>query len=233
MDNWDEILKIFSIDQEITQTYFEKKIRGCKNVCVVDIGWQGSGCLGVKWLIEQKWKMDCKVHCLLAGSKAASETANLNYLENNTIHTYMFSRIYNRDVFDWFAYRNNHTNTGNFEVFTQAQLPSFMGFHLKHNGKDLEYGFGIPEVENYKIIEEVHNGIYDFCHEYIDIFKNYPYMFNISGRDAIQPFRYSSGRPGYIRAVIGDFVFSRNVCADFNTPVFETIEQFLDKQEVR
>lgn len=230
IDKWDEIISIFNREKAAEQ-YYKKIIGDSKRVAVVDIGWQGSGLLGIKWLIEKKWQLDCKVSCLLAGSKALSFTANLPELLDKKLEVYMFSRNYNRDMFDYFAHSNKHTNTGHFELFTQAQCPTFSNFYTDENNKP-KFEFGIPETENYEKINQIHNGIYDFCRIYKERFKKYQFLYNISGYDAIIPFRHITRDPKFIKEQLGDMTFSRNICADFNRPYLETIKDVMIRQEL-
>lgn len=230
IDNWDEIVDQLDRNLEPMQKYLKYEIGNNKKVSVVDIGWQGSGLFGIKWLVENMFHMDCEVHCLLAGSKALSFTGNLPEEMKGKFHSYLFSRRRNRDMFDFFAHSNNHTNTGHFEVFTQAQAPTFMG--IKYEDGNYKFEFGIPEVENKEKISEIHKGMMDFCILYKNIFKKYPYVYDVSGYDAIQPFRHISKNLKFIEEQLGDFVFSRNICANFDKPYLETIKDVLVKQGV-
>jgi predicted HAD superfamily hydrolase len=231
IDYWDNIIGQLNENEKSTQLYLEKYFSKCKHAAIVDIGWQGSGLFGIKWLVEDKFKFGCKVDCLLAGSKALSLTGNLTQEMNYKFHTYLFSRMYNRDMFDFFAHENNHTNTGHFELFTQAQAPTFSGLSVKNNG-ELKFEFGIPEVENHSKISEIHKGIIDYSILYKKIFSDYPFLFNVSGYDAIQPFRHISKNLTFIEEQLGDFVFSRNICENFKKPYLETIKEVMVKQGV-
>ena len=200
-------------------------IQGSKKVAVVDVGWVGSGGSGIKYLIEQKWNLDCEVHSLVAASRHANHTANLTQIMKKEIGVYIFSRMYNRNLYD--IHSNTKHNNVYFELFTQACYPSFSGFKKTEEGFKLL--FDVPEVENYKIIEQIHNGIFDFVKLYKKMFSNYEYLFNISGYDAYIPFRMIIKDLRFIRKYFGDLSFSRGVIADSENQSFETLNDIMDQ----
>lgn len=210
--HWDKIRGIYSKEEKVVKYMISQKIGGAKKVAIIDVGWNGSGPLGLKYLIENKWNLGCKVECLLAGSKVADHVANINRLENRDLHTYLFSRILNRDNYDIHRDSNKGLNSSFFEIFTQACEPSFCS--ITESG---EFVFELPEIENYKMIVEIHSGIYDFCKIYHDTFLKYPYLYNISGYDAYRPFRMVVRDTKLIKNTMGDFVFARNVGNSINS----------------
>lgn len=205
-NNWSEIVKIYAQNEYAIKEYVQKKIAGAKKVAIIDVGWNGTGPLGLKYIIENKWRMDCKVECLLAGSKTTDNIYNINRLQNNNIHAYMFSRTFNRDNYTFHKSHNAGMNSPFFEIFTQACEPSFSGLTI-----DGKFTFEIPEVENYEMIREIHKGIFDFSYNYFHAFAKYPYLYNISGYDAYCPFKFMVENPKLINEILADFLFARNV----------------------
>ena len=226
-DNWDKIKEIFRRN-EAYRKYLEETIGDASAVGIVDVGWQGSN--GLKKLIENVYKIPCKVSCFVCGSKPQAFTGNMTDVLNEDLEVYAFSRFYNREIFDYFAFRNKHTNTGHFELFTQAQCPTFYNLEIDENNK-LKYHFGIPEVENYETISEIHSGIYDFSKLYKDFFGEFEYLMNIPGYDAMIPFRHITKGPQFFLTQLGDIVFSRNLIIDFDRPYIETVAEVIKKQE--
>lgn len=225
VDNWDTVVKKLSESDEIVKEYFMNIVQESKRVAVVDVGWVGSGGSGIKYLIEQKWKLNCEVHSLVAACRQSNHTGNLSQLMKKDIGAYIFSRMYNRNLYD------THTNTKHnnifFELFTQACYPSFSGFKKTEEGYKLL--FDVPEVENYRIIEQIHQGIFDFVKLYKGIFSNYEYLFNISGYDAYLPFRMIIKDLRFIRTYFGDVRFSRGVIANTENQSFETLKDIMDQ----
>ena len=185
IEEWEQVLKAYSLESEQIKEYISGKVAGCKAVAIVDVGWFGSGPLGLKYLIEEKYKLDCKVHCYVGGATGRSEKNCPSYLLDNTIEPYLFSNMLNQNHYNIHKKTNSGVNSVLFEFFTQAAMPSYAG--IRENG---DLYFDIPEVENYKITQEIHNGIVDFCDLYANTFKHDPWMLNISGHDAYCPFRF-------------------------------------------
>lgn len=225
VENWQFVVKKLSEDDEIVKEYFQNLIQGCKKVAVVDVGWVGSGGAGIKYLIEDKWKLNCEVHSLVAGCRHSNHTGNLSQIMKKEIAVYIFSRMYNRNLYDIHS-STKHLNIY-FELFTQACYPSFSGFKKTEDGYKLT--FDVPEVENYKIIKQIHNGIFDFVKLYKKTFANYEYLFNISGYDAYMPFRMIIKDLRFIRKYFGDLSFSRGVIADTENQTFETLTELMDQ----
>ncbi|CAH2715317.1 hypothetical protein BACCIP111895_02501 [Neobacillus rhizosphaerae] len=225
VDNWETVVNKLSEENEIVKEYFIKIIQGSKKVAVVDVGWVGSGGSGIKYLIEQKWNLNCEVQSLVAGCRHSNHTGNLSQIMKKEIEPYIFSRMYNRNLYD--THSNTKHNNVFFELFTQACYPSFSGFKKTEEGFKLI--FDVPEVENYKIIEQIHHGIFDFVKLYKKMFSNYEYLFNISGYDAYQPFRMIIKDLRFIRKYFGDLRFSRGVIADTENQTFETLNGIMDQ----
>jgi HAD superfamily hydrolase (TIGR01549 family) len=225
VENWETVVKKLSEDNEIVKEYFINIIQGSKKVAVVDVGWVGSCGSGIKYLVEQKWELNCEVHSLVAACRHSNHTGNLSQIMKKEIEVYIFSRMYNRNLYD--THSSTKHNNVYFELFTQACYPSFSGFKKTEEGFKLI--FDVPEAENYKIIEQIHNGIFDFVKLYKKTFSDYEYLFNISGYDAYQPFRMIIRDLRFIRKYFGDLSFCRGVIADTENQSFETLNDLMDQ----
>lgn len=226
-EHWDMILSIYSEEEKIIKEEMKKKVLGCKKIAIVDVGWNGTGPLGIKYLIEKKWGMNCEVHCLLAGSKVADHVANINEIQSEDLNVYMFSRNYNRGHYDVHANTNNGTNSIYFELFTQDCSPSFSGV-TKYG----DYIFEIPEVENYEYISEIQKGICDFSKIYKQTFEKYQYMYNISGHDAYCPFRMIIRDLYFIKRYFSEFIYSRSVGNSLDNYSFWKLGDLFDKKKL-
>lgn len=223
VENWEKIEQSYQSILASEKNVIQNMLGDAKRVAVVDVGWTGSGPLGIKYLVEEKWKMNCQVDCLLAGSRHASHEQNINQLQEEKTIPYIFSRMYNRNLYDLHTGTNKGVNSIFFELFTQADYPSFSGMRGK------EFLFDNPEVENYQIIHEIHKGIYDFSKRYYDTFSRYPYLFNISGYDAYQPFSMIIRDLKFFKKFFGKFSFARNIGMDISRQQLETIDQIFKK----
>lgn len=228
MDHWDIFTENYSVQKELQRQYFKNILKGCKKVAVVDVGWLGTGPLGIKELIEEEWELDCKVSCFLVGHKHGVAGSIESFELDNTIESYIFSNSKNRLCYDIHTNRKTSSvNTMCFELLTQDNSPSFEGIDDNNN-----YLFEIPEVENYKFIEEIHNGIFEFVRIYVSKFGKEKYLLNISGYDAYCSFRMITRDFSLISKYFNKFKFSRSVKGDSKNQTFETIGEILVKNNL-
>lgn len=228
VDNWDVVVNLLTKDMDIVKEYFVQIIQNAKRIAIVDVGWLGSGGLGIKRLIEEKWKLDVEVKCLLAASRQTHHEANLSWLMKKDLEAYIFSRTFNRDLYNIHSNTNKRLNSIFFELFSQAKHPSFSGFQRTEDG-DIKFVFDVPEVENYKIIDEIHEGIMDFVKKYTSTFGKYDYLLNIPGYDAYKPFSVIIWAPIYLKRLFGGFRYCRTVASDYSNQRIETIAEIMKK----
>lgn len=222
--HWKMIEEIYNEETLELRKLMKEIISGCKTVAVVDVGWGGTGPLGIKYLIEEKWKFDCSVKCWLAASRDVNNVKNLNELMNKEIETYLFSQIENRQLYSFHANTNKGLNNIFFELFTQAQHPSFAGV-----GKDGKLEFDIPEVENYKMIGEIHQGILEFVEDYDTKTKQSRYLRNISGTDAYAAFCMIIRDLRFVKRFLGDFTYARSISGNVSRQKIEKISEIINK----
>lgn len=227
VDNWSLVVEKSLEDIDALKEYLMDVLHGAKKVAVVDVGWTGTGGLGIKYLIEEKFQLNCKVKCLVAATRHQNQNANLHYLMNKDIEAYLFSQVHNKELYDIHKNTNKNTNCIYFELFTQASHPSFAGVKKTNDGYDLL--FDIPEVENYKTIDQIHEGIFDFAKIFKSKFENYSYLFNVSGYDAYWPFRMIIRDLRFIREHFGEIRYSRGVYGDSENQSYESLNQIMDE----
>ncbi|MBP3506584.1 MAG: hypothetical protein J6K43_09315 [Lachnospiraceae bacterium] len=222
-ENRDAIITYFEKEREELKELYESYIGDAKKISIVDVGWIGSGPLGIKYLINDVWKKDVKVFCLVAANRHYNSEANATTIACEDVESYLFNSTFNVELLKIHSSTNKNTNNLFFEQFTQAQMPSFEGFDKKGN-----FIFDLPEVENYQMISEIHNGIFDFVKEYKEIFGNYDYMFNISGHDAYMPFRLIIKNLKFIKNNLGKMTYSRTVGSNKRDNKIETLGDILE-----
>ncbi|GHU49984.1 hypothetical protein AGMMS49975_00100 [Clostridia bacterium] len=187
------ILKKAEIQREFAKKYFSQVKN--KNVCIVDVGWGGTCVIGLSRILREFAK---DVNAIVAGNVESS----FNVIANIT--PYIFSSALNRDIYDSHV-KKFTKNADFFEIFTQAPHASFAGWD-----KNGEFIFDVEETKNYGIVKEVHEGIYDFAKTYKDVFKKYPFMYDISGHDAYMPFMTAARDIAYMKKLFGEFTISRH-----------------------
>ncbi len=227
IEHWDEVCEAFEPEKRHIRKYIDGMVAGSKKVAVIDVGWLGSGPMGLKYLIEEELSYDCKVYCMQAAARPPLPTDIAPELMDGTVEPYIFSQMMNRLHFETHQNTNRGQNNIFFELFSQATYPSYSG--MAGNGN---YLFDFPEVENYAGIQEIQQGILDFCAEYLDRFRKDPFTLDISGYDAYCPYRMIIRDLKFIKEQFADFRFARDVSGDLKNQRIETIKELLEQAGV-
>ena len=173
-------------EKEACQKYYENLLCDSKKCVAIDIGWAGSGAVALRNLAKNSWELDCEIIGMVAGTNTiynAEPDASESFLQSGKIVSYMYSQRDNRDLFKL------HDPGKDYNIFWELLLsstePQCIGFGFDGEGNPAPV-FGKKDF-NSKGISEIRLGIIDFVEEYSRRFEKYPYMMNISGRDAYAP----------------------------------------------
>ena len=203
---WDEVMASYAPGNETAKKYFEEKKGDAKKILAIDIGWAGSGALSLSYLMERKWKMVCTVTGIVAGTNTIHNPepdASESFIQSGKLISYMYSQRHNRDLLKMHDPNKDHNIY--WELLLSSPEPAFAGFYadgLRYGKQDVS-----PDAAN-----EIRKGITCFVNEYSERFKEYPFMFNISGRDAYAPMIIAMSRGGkYLKALAGKTGFEKNV----------------------
>ena len=220
-ENWDKVLLQYAEQQEAAENYYKEILNGCSKAVAVDIGWAGSGALSLNYLVEKVWKIPCQVVGIIAGTNTihnAEPDASEPFLQSGKLVAYLYSQSHNRDLM------KKHDPNKDYNVFWELLLssptPQFKGFYKgkleKDNTQylkklDISLAFGKYDA-NQEGIKEIQKGILDFVQEYCEHFKDFPYMFHISGRDAYAPMLVAtSHNEKYLKTIEKKFNFDIGV----------------------
>lgn len=222
IENWSLICQILDHEKNEVESYIRQKVGASKKIAFVDVGWMGSSAQGLKYLIQKEFDINCQVLCWQVGAKSPVSTDIVTELLDETIESYIFSCMYNRNLYDLHVKSNHGLNSILFELFTQAKYPSFRGL-----GKNKKMLFDIPEVENYNIIIEIQKGIIEFSNIYRKTFLNESYMMNISGYDAYCPFRIFIRNLRLLKNYFKDIVYARGISGDIEHQKIENLSEII------
>ena len=186
-------------------------LEDCKSAVAVDIGWAGSGALALSHLVEEVWQIPCTITGIIAGTNTvhnAEPDASEPFLQSGKLVAYLYSQSHNRDLL------KKHDPNKDYNVFWELLLSSpqkqFAGFGIDEQGK-VELRFGKADA-NPEGIMEIQRGILDFVRQYQERFREYPYMFRISGRDAYAPMLVAASHgEKYLKAIEKRFALKINV----------------------
>lgn len=219
LDHWNKVITCYEEEIHRLRQYVKSVVSGCRKVAIVDVGWTGSVVLTMKQIIESE--TDTKAECLLAGIKSTDLSEVDPLVISEKLHPYLFSPSLNRNLYNWHQTANRRLNSFLFEMMSQSNSPTFGGIN------ENEFIFDIPEVENYRYNEEIHQGIGDFALEYQKLSRIFPCLLNISGYDAYQPFMLLCQDLSFIKKYFADFSFGRGVIATTDEISMETVQDVL------
>lgn len=221
MENYKKIISLYENQMNGAFCYFKERLIGCKKVAAVDIGWAGSGAVSLSYLVERVWKFPCTITGIIAGTNSiynAEPDASESFLQSGKLTAYLYSQSHNRDLL------KKHDLNKNYNVFWELLLssptPQFRGFYkgivpeentqyLKEMDVTLKFG---KYDQNQQGIRQIQRGILDFVQEYYEHFKTFPFMFNISGRDAYAPMLVAAGhKEKYLRTIEKRFAFEIHI----------------------
>ena len=173
-------------EKEACQKYYENLLCDSKKCVAIDIGWAGSGAIALRNLAKNSWELDCEIIGMVAGTNTiynAEPDASESFLQSGKMVSYMYSQANNRDLL------KIHDPGKDYNIFWELLLsstePQCIGFGFDGEGNPTPV-FGNKDY-NSKGISEIQSGIKDFVYEYSHKFEEYPYMMDISGRDAYAP----------------------------------------------
>lgn len=208
-------------NQRAAQAYFEKELKGINHAAAIDIGWAGSGAVSLSYLAEQVWKIPCEITGMIAGTNTLHNEepdAGEIFLQNGKLVSYLFSQSHNRDVM------KKHDPGKDYNVYWELLLSSpqrkFLGYSFEEgeptgifseDGREVLLQFGKRDA-NQEGILEIRRGILDFVSDYAQHFREEPYMFHISGRDACAPMLVAASHgERYLKKLAGRFALEKGI----------------------
>ncbi len=191
--NWERVLEHYREQLQAGKLYYEEVLKGCKKVVAVDIGWAGSGAITLEYIVNNIWKMDCKMVGIIAGTNTchnAETDASETFLQSGKLVSYMYSQRENRDIWKFHDAGKDHNLF--WEMFLDAPMGSLKGFYLDEEQKwRCEFKDVTVDIEK---ICEVQRGILDFVQEYTVWSNKMSEMSKICGRDAYAPMVMVEGK---------------------------------------
>ncbi len=227
---WDQVLAAYDTQQKAAGKYYQELLRDCRKAAAVDIGWAGSGALTLSHLVNKVWEIPCEIIGIIAGTNTvhnAEPDASEPFLQSGKLVAYLYSQSHNRDLLK--KHDPNKDYNVYWELLLSSPTPQFTGFYsgnvTEKTGsrhaiggnaeylKDLDITLCFGKYDaNQDGIREIQRGILDFAHEYQEHFRDFPYMFNISGRDAYAPMLVAaSHNERYLKAIAKRFALEINV----------------------
>lgn len=204
--HWDEVLEIYEPQREAAGKYFGQYISDGDRVAAVDIGWAGTGAMLLRSLVKKEWGINADVLGIVAGTNTPNNVEPFmseSFLLSGEMGSYLYSSMENREL--WKKHSPALGYNLFFELLTSSESPSLKGYYLDGSDDGIRLEF-LKNEGNGEGIREIQNGIVDFAKDYIEHFSGYPYMFNISGRDAYAPMMVAASyNEKYLNKIYRDF----------------------------
>ena len=208
---WPKVIAAYETELDAAEIYLRELLNGASKAAVIDIGWAGSGAVAIRHLAEEVWKIPCRIIGIVAGTNTphnAEPDAGEPLLQSGKLVSYLYSQGHNRDLL------KIHDPGKDFNIYWElllsSQEPQFDGFDLdEEGGVTLRFGKKDPNQEG---IAQIQQGIKDFAADYAAHFKAFPYMLDISGRDAYAPMLVAAERDrSYLKMIKSLFDLKPNV----------------------
>ena len=177
------IVKHFKSMQEDMFHYIRPMIEGAKKILVVDLGWYGTGGIAVKYLLEEKYKLNVKVISALVGTNEDASLAGR--ISAGLLFPYAYSPLMNLYLLHWHTRHQYNIHNLLIELLFSAPYPSFLGFE-KDNSSNPRFGY--DEKDNYFMINEMHCGIMKFAELYNELNPEIRNLLSIHGVGAYAGF---------------------------------------------
>lgn len=210
--NWNKVQELYENEEKAARQYYKNMLDGIDKACAVDIGWAGSGAIAISYLVEKAWGLGCKITGIVAGTNTmhnAEPDTSETFLLNERLVSYLYSQAHNRDLL------KKHNPNIDYNVYWELLLSSptkqFKGFLLNEKTCEIEFSFGEEDYNKQGIID-IQKGIMDFIKNYTEHFYEYPYMTNISGRDAYAPMLVAASKnERYLKSIEKKFKLEVNI----------------------
>lgn len=188
LKQWEKVECSYHEEKEAARIYLTDLVKGQKRIVVVDVGWAGSGAMGISYLLQEEFGLSCSVYGLLAGTNTCHnirpDTAE-SFLFRKIIASYVFSQVKNRDL--WKFHDLNQKHNLYVELLFTSVTPTLKGFGLDEKGNPY-FRYGKKEAHREQILR-IQKGILDFVEDYSKYFPAFltGQTGRIEGRDAYAP----------------------------------------------
>ena len=198
-----QIKKQYTSQEKAAENYFIDVVGTHKKICVVDLGWQGTGAVCLKYFLEKKCGMDLQVSGALMGMYG-NDSAGI-CVSSGQMHSYLFSQQKNRDTLFRHAGAYSEIVFRNLlaEILFTEDAPTFLTFKLDQNGQTMLV-YGKPE-QNTDAITKMQSGILDFVQDFFRYWKMFGGWLTLCGQEAYLPFDAMARDQAYCIRLLGDY----------------------------
>ncbi len=193
IDHWDQVTAQYEEQRRAGGLYFKELLSGCQRAAAVDIGWAGSGAVMLDCAVNRIWKIGCEITGILAGTNSCQSMGRDSmepFVFGGRLVSYLYSQQENRDLWKFHDPAEGHNLY--WELLLGSREGSLRGFYLDEKGNyQLRFRQNHADADQ---IEQIHRGIMDFVHLFLETERRMGISIPVSGRDAYAPMLIAEGR---------------------------------------
>lgn len=204
----EDISRIYGESVLAAEKYFKGIVGNCDRVCVVDVGWLGTGCLGIHEFLKKHMGWQGEVIGAQTGVECGEQ--NIEFLAQNKIFSYAFTPDHNREL-----YRDHGFGLCSVvdEIVFSAPEPSLRRYRL--NGEGEPYFEWMQEpVGNRRIVEEVQEGVRKYADYYCRLMKELGLAISLPAAGVYKPLLDVLQHRSYILELFGEYEVQRETASD-------------------
>lgn len=161
MDHVDELERYYTEINNVARLYFIQMIGSAKKICVSDLGWRGSEVAYIKYLVEEKWKLDVEVIGTVVTSTFSE--CSMSLLSRGVVQSFEFGNAGVPHSFSEELWEDKYMFVLTMEAIFTSQEPSLIRY-LSKNGH-IEF-HTYDENPNKHYVAEIQNGITHFLSDF-------------------------------------------------------------------
>lgn len=203
-----EIGRIYGDSILAAEKYFYSAVENCDRVCVVDIGWLGTSCLGIHDFLKKHMGWQGEVIGAQTGVECGEQ--NIEFLAGDKIYSYAFTPDLNREL-----YRNHGFDLCSVvdEIVFSAPEPSLRRYGLDRDGQPY-FEFMQEPDKNLRIVNEVQNGVRKYADRYCSLVQNLGLNISIPAVSVYKPLLDVLHNRRYIMELFGEYEVQRETAFD-------------------
>lgn len=206
----EKIVRIYGDAIQAAEKYFKKVVGDCGRVCVVDVGWLGTGCLGIHEFLKRHMGWQGEVIGAQLGVECGEQ--NIEFFSRKKIYSYAFTPDQNRDL-----YREHGFDLCSVvdEIAFSAPEPSLRCYRLNRDGEP-DFEFMREPAGNVRIVKEVQEGIRKYADHYCGMMKDLGLVISVPAASAYKPLLDVLHNRSYILELFGDYKVQRETASDMS-----------------
>lgn len=196
------IVKRLEEERTAAVAYYGDFVKNKKRIAIIDLGWQGTNALSLKWLIENYIDSDIKVYSLLLCA-----TGNLNRFIGHSLtagitHAFCASEQKSPQL----LYQFQHPRAGRFllEMIFTSNEKSLKRFEINKDDKlIIKKYMETNEYRNEKAIDNIIRGMQAYVYDYMQLGIKESEL-KMSGWECLLPINKLSYNENYTKSLLAD-----------------------------